>query len=285
MWRNFIVATVGTLFLEGCSISETFQEEGALIPTVQGPAEPTYCANLVPAGLTIVINGTAKLNRRDHFGNTTGAANLAGLGSANPSAASNPGSTHPIRYVEVRVTNTAGLLVACTETTDTGTFSFMLPGDGGAYTISVNSRSQNSRLYASVLNRPDQNKYYSLTAPVIADISKNIGVITAPADSAILAGAFNILDQFLNANEYLVDQTSSCSSTFTGCGNFDPTQYKASAYWMPGFNPNDYFGSGGGGIGFYLPGYQRIFILGGINGNTDSSEHHFPQDLSDPRSF
>ena len=38
-----------------------------------------------------------------------------------------------------------------------------------------------------------------------------------------------------------------------------------------GFNPNYYFGATGG-LSFYLPGYSRLFILGGINGDVNSSD-------------
>jgi hypothetical protein len=47
---------------------------------------------------------------------------------------------------------------------------------------------------------------------------------------------------------------------------------KVSAYWTVGFNPNSYFGAPTSGLSFYLPDYSRLFILGGINGDTDASD-------------
>jgi hypothetical protein len=52
------------------------------------------------------------------------------------------------------------------------------------------------------------------------------------------------------------------------------------AYWERGFNPNTYFGASQIGLSFYLPGYKRLFILGGINGDTDYTDtDHFDNSI------
>lgn len=277
MGRKFLLAAVGILILARCSIEEQIPGDSNAGPTMQGPAEAAYCSGPATFSSPVTITGTAQYNRRDHFGNVMSSFGAAGLGSADPSVGVfRKGSTHPIRYAEIKVTNAAGALVQCTETLVDGTFSFTLPTDSATYTISINSRSVNSHLYASVLNQPAQNKFYSLTKTVVPNVSKSVGLVTALADGEMLGAAFNILDQLLNANLYLVNQVGTCNSTFYGCRNFDPMLHKISAYWMKGFNPNDYFGPGGGGLSFYLPGYSRLFILGGVDGDVDSSDtDHF----------
>jgi len=209
-----------------------------------------------------------------------GAPGSAGLGSANPSDPTHPASANPIRYAEIVVTNGSGSTVQCGETAADGSFSLSLPQISGAYKISINSRALNSHLHASVLNSPDSNTFYSLTTTVSGASSSSVGTLTAPANGTILGGAFNILDQLLNANIYLVAQVGSCASTFSGCLNYDPTVHKIAAYWKPGFNPNTYFGDSGDGLSFYLPGYSRLFILGGIDGDTNSSDtDHFDNSI------
>ena len=157
-----------------------------------------------------------------------------------------------------------------------GTFSVQLPKGNTSYSVQVNSRANNAHLFASVLNSPDQNGFYSLIASTTATVDTNLGLLTAAANGNLLGGAFNILDQLLNANLFLLNQVGHCAATFSGCKNFDPSAHKVWVYWTKGFNPNDYFGPGGGALSFYLRGYSRLFILGGQNGDTDNSDtDHF----------
>jgi hypothetical protein len=128
---------------------------------------------------------------------------------------------------------------------------------------------------ASVLDKPATNAYYSLTKSVTPNVSKSVGTLTAEASGTTLGGAFNILDQIAFANQYLRDKAGTCHTTNSGCTNFT-TAPKISAYWVAGFNPNSYLGSSTSGLSFYLPGYSRLFILGGINGDMNASDtDHF----------
>ena len=71
-------------------------------------------------------------------------------------------------------------------------------------------------------------------------------------------------------------RVGTCASTFTLCRNYDPSLHKISAYWQAGFNPNSYLGNSADGLSYYLPGYSRLFILGGLNGDVSSSDtDHF----------
>jgi hypothetical protein len=249
------------------TLSPTTIEEPSHNPAYQkGPPEAEYCSNVRTFTGGVTITGTAKYNQRVVFGDMS----AGGLGSADPADADHPASVNPIRYAEIRVTDASGNEVQCAETKVDGTFSFDLPVSSDTYTVSIDSRSNNSYLVASVLNSPEFNQYYAITTTVVPDVSKSVGTLTATADGDVMAGPFNILDQLLNANDYLRSQVGSCGSTFSGCTSFTVAP-KVSAYWQKGFNPNSYFG-GSSGLSFYLPGYYRLFILGGLNGDTDHSD-------------
>ncbi|HMN67446.1 MAG TPA: hypothetical protein PKC28_02810, partial [Bdellovibrionales bacterium] len=164
-----------------------------------------------------------------------------------------------------------------------GTFSVTLPRGAASYTLYVTSRSYNQYLQASVLNQPEIKAFYAIGTTVSAAASAAIGTLTATANGDTVAGAFNILDQLYEANEYIRGQVSNCSATYSGCldVNFVGRLPKVEAYWRLGFNPNSYYGADDSGVSFYIPGYPnagkgRLFILGGINGDTASSDtDHF----------
>jgi hypothetical protein len=280
--RGLVLSSLISLILTGCTTSvDAPGGDSGVSPTMQGPAELGYCSTPGSYSPSVTITGTALYNARQHFGSVMGAPGSAGLGSADPAAVSHPAAQRPIRWAEVRVTNSAGALVQCTETDGSGNFTFTLPQGSVTYTVSVSSRSLNSHLHASVLNSPDSNMFYSVSGTVSAASSTSGVSIVAAADGAVLGGAFNILDQLLNENEFLQSKVGTiCASTFTGCLNYDPTVHKITAYWKKGFNPNEYFGSPSSGLSFYLPGYSRLFILGGIGGDTDSSDtDHFDNSI------
>ncbi|NCN95529.1 MAG: hypothetical protein GW917_02280 [Bdellovibrionales bacterium] len=227
-----------------------------------GATEASYCAASTTYSSPVTITGTATYQAREVYGSP----GSGGLGNA--------GTAKPIRYAEVTVKNSSGSIVQCTETSVTGGFSFALPSDGGTYSVYVNSRSSNSKLIASVLDRPALKNFYSISKSFVADSSKDIGTLNASVTGNVVGGAFNILDQLLATNEYLRAQVSNCSGTYTGCKNFSVAP-KVEAYWMKGVNPATYLGSSSV-LSFYLPGYSRLFILGGLNGDTDTSDtDHF----------
>jgi len=246
-------------------------------PTFQGPSETTYCTlpGTVYAPATS-ITGTALYNRREPY-----VGPPSGLGFADPAAGARPASQHPIRYAEIRVTDAGGNLIQCGETLADGSFSVDVPRGNATYTVSINSRAYNDQYRVSVLNSTEQNRHYSLSGTINAGNLVTVAfgsALVALADGDTLGGAFNILDQILVANEYLRSKASAAlCAPFSGCravstGNPLP---KVVVYWTKGFNPNSYFGSTSG-LSFYLPGYSRLFILGGVSGDTDVQDtDHF----------
>ncbi len=231
-------------------------------PTYSGPAELSYCSTPIDySGVAnVTITGTAQFKAREILGDdSTCVTTGCGLGAA--------GSALPIQRAEVRVTSANGTVMQCDETDASGNFSFLLPQDGATYTVSVNSRSNNSYLYASVLDAPERNNFYSLSTTVTATSSSSVGTLLADVTGDVLGGAFNILDQLRKANAFLTSKVGACP--LTGCVPFTTTP-KLSAYWEKGFNPGSYFNTGG--LSFYLPGYSRLFILGGENGDVDNSD-------------
>lgn len=270
MRMRLFVAVSAAFFFIACNGTTTIVgTSGRVSPTYQGPSESDYCYTPTTYNSSYVtITGTAKYNARQIY--TSG---IGGLGSADPAHSTRPAANKPIRYAEIKVTNSSGNIVQCAETLVDGTFSFRVPQTSSNYTVTINARSDNTNLKASVLNSPEFNQPYSINKTFSGMSSTDVGTITATATDEILGGAFNILDQFLEANIYLRSQAGSCASTYTGCTNFVVAP-KVSAYWTKGFNPGSYYNSGP--VSFYVRGYKRIFILGGVNGNVDTSDtDHF----------
>lgn len=254
----------------GCSEKKkTTETDSRTSPTYQGPTEESYCSTVQAVANPVTITGTAAFQWRNSFGNLI----VGGLGAIE-------GTTKPIRHAEVRAKNSAGTVVQCGETDASGAFTLDIPKDTGTYTIEVNSRALNDYAKVSVLNKPEFNQFYSITTTVASSASTSVGTMTAPASTSanVIAGAFNILDQIVAANAYLKSKvgTGLCSSK--GCTELNVAP-KVSAYWVSGFNPGSYV-SVSSGLSFYLPGYSRLFILGGINGNTTESDtDHFDNSI------
>lgn len=264
MVRTLILITFA-IFMNACksnSSPSAGRADGRISPTYSGPAETTFCDPASNGSISspVTITGTAKYRRR----NTWGDDSEGGLGSASLSG-THPATEHAIRYAEIRVTDSVGTVIRCGETGNDGTFSISLPQGSASYTLSVNSRSyKSSKLLASVLNQPEKNGFYSLQTSVVPNANKSVGTLVAAADGEVIGGAFNILDQMLAANDYIRSKVVG----FTHAP-------KVVAYWEKGFNPNDYFGSSSG-VSFYIPGYSRLFILGGVDGDVNSSDtDHF----------
>ena len=237
--------------------------DGSNIPTYQAP-QVSYCSTVTNyGGATVTISGDAKYYRREPFGDQNG----GGLGA--------PGAARPIRRAEVRVTNAAGSVVQCTETLANGSYSFVLPQSAtGVYTVAVTSRASNDYLKAYVYDDPRLNNYYSITTTFTPSNSQVLSTLTALATGDVKGGAFNILDQFYEANEFLRNHVGNCG--FAPCsGDAFTVAPKVTAYWKPGFNPAEYYGETSG-LSFYLPGYDRLFILGGVDGDFDNEDtDHF----------
>ncbi|MCB0356684.1 MAG: hypothetical protein KDD40_06735, partial [Bdellovibrionales bacterium] len=257
--KNTIVLVILSSLFIACSESKTktTQElDNRISPEYQGPSEPTYCQSPISYSSSVTITGSAKFVVRKAI---TSGIN-AGLGSADTA---NP---KPIRFAEVRVLNSSDTVVQCAETDTNGDFSLTLPKGSDSFTIHVMARAENSKLKVSVLNSPETNTIYSLTKSVTASSNQSVS-LTAQATGDILGGAFNIYDQILNVNDYIRQEVS---ASFVA--------NKVQAYWKAGFNPGDYVGSGP--VSFYYPGFDRLFILGGVNGDTDHTDtDHFDNSI------
>lgn len=264
-----------SLCLIGCVAQNgtTVASEGRISPTYAGPTETSFCTTTMTFSDAVVITGSANYIRREIWGNLSG----GGLGTA-VLTGSHAATQNPIRQAEVRVTDPSGAAIQCGTTDDSGAFTVRLPRGNVTYTVSVNSRAYNNALRVSVLNQPEKNQFYSLSTTVVADRDQTLATFTANANGDVLGGAFNIMDQIYKANIYLRSQVTNCTGAgFTGCRNVSASNPlpKVTAYWSKGFNPNSYFGATSG-LSFYLPGYDRLFILGGQNGDVDSSDtDHF----------
>jgi hypothetical protein len=179
----------------------------------------------------------------------------------------------PIRRAEVIVKNGDGTIVQCTETNDSGAFSAAIPDDGGTYTVQVASRANNAFNTAYVMNNPTANSFYTVSTTVTGSGSPS-ATLVASASGSLIGGAFNILDQILKAQEYLRTQTSGCSGTFGDCSAFT-TAPLVKVYWTAGLTPGVYYGISGG-ISFYLNDDKELYILGGVDGNTETQDmDHF----------
>ena len=187
------------------------------------------------------------------------------------------GAAKPIRWAEIRVSDSSGAVRQCAETDANGGFSFQLPRDTGTYTVEVTSRSANSHAQAYVLKSPNTNVHYSLSNQVDSSANSSNKVYVASAtSSAIEGGAFNILDQIHNANQFMRAETANCATAsdptyFAGCASGFTTAPMLYAYWAKGVNPGDYFGISDH-VSFYLLGTHHLFLLC-EDGNSGDCDH------------
>ncbi len=182
-------------------------------------------------------------------------------------------NTRPIRRAEVIVKDAEGTIVQCTETDNSGAFTTSIPSSGATYTVQVASRANNSHNTAYVMNNPTANSFYTVSTTVTGAGSPS-ATLVASATGSLIGGAFNILDQILKSQEYLRAQTTNCSATFGDCSPFT-TAPLVKVYWTAGLSPGVYYGISGG-ISFYLNGDRELYILGGVDGNTETQDmDHF----------
>jgi len=270
--RGLLLPLILAVSVFGCSTPKTSPGGTSTGVTSPGPTIVAYCSTVQTHSPAITITGTAQYVRREIFGDSTPSTS-GGLGD--------PGAPRPIRYTEIRVTNSAGSEVQCGETLADGTFSVTVPQVPDTYTVTVRARAQNTRLNALVLDTVAGGNLYAMSTTVVVNGAGpfSVGTMTASATGDIMGAPFNILDQFLEANEYLRTKVGACSGTFAGCPNFTVAD-KVTAYWSKGLNPNSYYLGGSSGLSFYIPGYSRLFILGGKNGDTDNSDtDHFDNSI------
>ncbi len=189
---------------------------------------------------------------------------------------SNNPSARPVRLAEVAVKDSNGTIVQCAETLDDGTFQFQLPSDTGNYTVELRSRSNNARASTYVLNNPSGNNQHIVTTTVSsASNQAQTLLIRARVHEGLIAGAFNILDQLLRAQDYLRNETAGCDVSsnpnyFAGCVPFIKAPI-VKVYWSPGVSPGIYINTTGS-ISYYLNGRYELYLQGGQSGNTTSSD-------------
>lgn len=238
----------------------------------------TCTPDLVVAGIKGAINGAIVPNNLRATGTRILGVNHKSGGTSTIGTLAkmtNLGGAKPIRRAEVRVTDSTGALIQCAETDNSGAFSLNLPSDGGTYTVAVAARSSNAYNTAYIMNNPTDNEFYSISTTVTASGSPSVALVApASSSSTLLGGAFNILDQIHNAQDYLRTETANCQSSFTGCTPFTVAPL-VKVYWAKGISPGSYYGISGA-ISFYLNGERELYILGGLNGNATTQDmDHF----------
>ena len=267
--RVFFICLLAMATLVSCQKPESNTQ-----PSVQPIAD--YCMDKPgPQTFTssVTVSGNAKYEYR-----------LNGNG-----AVQTPGN--PIRHAEVRVTNSVGTIIQCTETTSAGNFTLTLPANTGNYAVQVVSRANNTNNTAYVMNNHTANAFYSV-ATTVASTSNTTGIaLIAKATGTLEGAAFNILDQILNSQDYLRARTANCnvsasSNYYPDCDPFPNNARNPNpagtgrapliyAYWTPGLNPGSYINVSSG-LSFYLNGKQQLFILGGVGGDTSKTDmDHF----------
>ncbi|MFN8791192.1 MAG: carboxypeptidase-like regulatory domain-containing protein [Bdellovibrionales bacterium] len=222
--------------------------------------EPAYCAaNSIPvSGTPVTITGLQANYSYYPYLATNPPANL-----------STSLATRGIPFAEVVITNSSGTIVQCSETNASGSITnFQIPKVVGTYTVTVRSRAFNSKARVSVLNDITSNSPYGVTTTFTIDGSE--GATKTVASTILASGAaspnregaaFHILYNLYLANEYL--RTELANPSFV--------TEKVTAYWKNGFNPGSYVGTSSG-LSFYIQGSRELYILGGSNGNSTSSD-------------
>ena len=262
--RNTVFWVGWMIYLSGCGLvdvsSEDLSSNSRISPNYDGPAEVSYCAleRSYEGEETLLITGQAQFQKREFNKGQ-------GLGA--------PSLPQPIRYAEIQVTGLNEDVFQCGHTGADGRFSLKVPKNNRTYHLSIHARADNEHLKISVLNAPERNQLYTLSTSVSMDQEDvDVGILLAPATGSILGGAFNIYEMVLRANEYLRDTVGNC--LVDECVSFTVAP-KITVYWEKGFNPNSYF-NGTAGLSFYAPTKDRLFILGGMSGDTDHQDtDHF----------
>ncbi len=232
--------------------------------------ESSFCSNISVPVTATRITATAQFRARQVV--TSGI--YAGLG--------NP-STLPIRYAEIQILDANGNIIQCGETGTAGQISVDIPQSAGTYTLKVLSRAQNSNhVIASILNNPTAMTPYSISTSFTigsGQATQAVTLASATYADSLEGGAFNILDQIVNANEYLLNN-STCSfcSTFPGSVGIQ----KVRVFWKPGLSPGAYYQSPTSATSFFISTDQAslgmaagIYLLGGINDDICVDTDHF----------
>jgi hypothetical protein len=255
----FLGFVATSLFLLGCQGSMEAPDQGSYVQHSEAP----YCGSAQATtytGATTTVSGTGTFSYRA-LDWTSGTCQ--GLCNAPVSLG--------IPYGEVHILNSAGDTIQCGETTATGTYSLVIPQTAGAYSVQFLSRSFTNKVKISVLEDIYSAAPYSVSTAfnVSAGQSTVSGVdanATAASSGKIPGGAFNILADIYWANQFLRSSISNTSFVAD----------KVSVFWKAGFNPYSYFNAPSVLASFYVAAEDRLYILGGNNGDVKSSDtDHF----------
>lgn len=265
--KSLALALASILYVSLTGCNATTGQTEAPSSNIISDSETGYCSTIVSVTNPTTISGTATYQAR-----TVTAFGLTGTHTSN------------IRYAEIRVLNQAGSVVQCGETDSSGAFSIQIeqPSTSQSYTLQINSRAENAHLKVSVLKDIYSNSFFSLTTSFTADsasTSISLGTLAAPYNGTLEGGAFNIMDQILNTNEYLT--SNSVHGDCPDCSAFSVPP-KLIVYWSPGVSPSVY---GGSDLSFFdrgggLAGVPALYILGGLNGDVDNTDtDHFDNSI------
>ena len=221
------------------------------------PYNKPYCSDVTSYSSAITVTGSATFQAR--------MTSSSGLGA--------PGSAQPIRNAEVRIFDSFLKIAQCGETDSNGNFSLSLPKKSESYQLQIVSRANNDKIKVSVLKSPNNTEpHYISKSFNVSSSNVNLGTINAPATGNIEGGAFNIMDQIWEANEFLRQQTDTECAAY-GCSPFTVAPL-VTVYWDKGVNPGSYFGIDP--VSFYIPSQKSLYLLGGSNGDVNNSDtDHF----------
>lgn len=268
-----LVVSLGIFLHLGCAPKKSKSDTPP-----QNPPEVSICGSVAAVADPITISGNAEYQYLKPVYQSGGLT----LDAAN----GNVPFVKPIRRAEVRVVDSAGTVIQCGETDDTGNYSVQVgkPTAATSYIVEVNSRGDGTFVKASVLDKASTKKFYSLTTTVsISPVDSNVTVpaLTALATGTLEGGAFHIFDNILDVNNYLREHTTDASCSL--CQGFSVVP-KVTIYWMKGFNPASYLGESSG-LSFFdasssLDSIPGLYILGGANGDVDVADtDHFDESV------
>lgn len=245
-------------------------------PTYNGPPELPYCSGTIDftGPDVITVAGKAEYEYRELVYHAT----FRGLGDV-PQDEDGNNIPSPIRHAEIVILDSQNNVVQCGETDADGDYNLTLPLDGALYRVRVHSRGFNdNHVRASILRSPESNQIYHVEKVITANTNKTVNLL-AKATGTLEGGAFHIYDQILAYNIKLRELVGTCDTgSHTGCVPFTVAP-KVLIFWEKGFNPGTYL-PGSPGSSFYYKGTNRVFLLGGLDGDVDYSDtDHFDRSI------
>lgn len=234
--------------------------------TFQGPALPDYCLGSTAYSNTISISGNASFQYRA-ISTSLGSEGLGPVES----------TPLPIRHAEFVVTNSLGQQVQCGETDGDGNFSFVVPLANSLYSLEIRSRAQNSFNRVNVLKAPETNELFTLDFNFSGNLNRSgVNLVASATSGDLPGGAFHILDQIENTRTRIAQLTAGLDCVANDCisANAIPS---VDIFWEAGFNPGSYI-QGNPATSFFNREANRVFILGGLNGdvNFSDTDHYDP---------